>query len=90
MAADDAVDIEHESSNRSEEFEGCRQKWIRATTLLEGGFRGSGFVLCSGKENPDSDADLDVDGDDTLEYGKPQYPWGKVGQTANNKSSWCL
>ncbi|KAG8132297.1 hypothetical protein E2320_010158, partial [Naja naja] len=33
----------------------------------------SGFVMCSGKENPDSDADLDVDGDDTLEYGKPQY-----------------
>eukprot|EP00069_Balaena_mysticetus_P002398 bmy_16025T0 len=32
---------------------------------------GSGFVMCSGKENPDSDADLDVDGDDTLEYGKP-------------------
>lgn len=40
---------------------------------------GSGFVMCSGKENPDSDADLDVDGDDTLEYGKPQYPWGTVG-----------
>ncbi|KAI1236768.1 hypothetical protein IHE44_0015022 [Lamprotornis superbus] len=34
---------------------------------------GSGFIMCSGKENPDSDADLDVDGDDTLEYGKPQY-----------------
>lgn len=41
---------------------------------------GSGFVMCSGKENPDSDADLDVDGDDTLEYGKPQYPWGTVRQ----------
>ena len=41
---------------------------------------GSGFVMCSGKENPDSDADLDVDGDDTLEYGKPQYPWGASGQ----------
>lgn len=51
---------------------------------------GSGFVMCSGKENPDSDADLDVDGDDTLEYGKPQYPWGKVGQASSNKSSWCL
>lgn len=50
--------------------------------------------MCSGKENPDSDADLDVDGDDTLEYGKPQYPWvsvGKVGLTGqaigNKKSS---
>uniref|UniRef100_A0A8C8YPP6 E3 ubiquitin-protein ligase RNF220 n=1 Tax=Prolemur simus TaxID=1328070 RepID=A0A8C8YPP6_PROSS len=73
MAEDDAVDIEHENSNRFEEYEWCGQKRIRATSLLEGGFRGSGFVMCSGKENPDSDADLDVDGDDTLEYGKPQY-----------------
>uniref|UniRef100_A0A452VJ29 E3 ubiquitin-protein ligase RNF220 n=1 Tax=Ursus maritimus TaxID=29073 RepID=A0A452VJ29_URSMA len=73
VAEDDAVDIEHENSNRFEEYEWCGQKRIRATTLLEGGFRGSGFVMCSGKENPDSDADLDVDGDDTLEYGKPQY-----------------
>ncbi|KAG8507695.1 E3 ubiquitin-protein ligase RNF220, partial [Galemys pyrenaicus] len=71
MAEDDTVDIEHENSNRFEEYEWCGQKRIRATTLLEGGFRGSGFVMCSGKENPDSDADLDVDGDDTLEYGKP-------------------
>ncbi|XP_036033199.1 E3 ubiquitin-protein ligase RNF220 isoform X2 [Onychomys torridus] len=69
----DAVDMEHENSSRFEEYEWCGQKRIRATTLLEGGFRGSGFVMCSGKENPDSDADLDVDGDDTLEYGKPQY-----------------
>ncbi|XP_057564622.1 E3 ubiquitin-protein ligase RNF220 isoform X1 [Hippopotamus amphibius kiboko] len=73
MAEDDAVDVEHESSSRFEEYEWCGQKRIRATTLLEGGFRGSGFIMCSGKENPDSDADLDVDGDDTLEYGKPQY-----------------
>lgn len=36
---------------------------------------GSGFVTCSSKENHDSDADLDVDGDDTLEYGKPQHPF---------------
>ncbi|XP_075404000.1 E3 ubiquitin-protein ligase RNF220-like [Tenrec ecaudatus] len=73
LAEDDAVDMEHENSTRFEEYEWCGQKRIRATTLLEGGFRGSGFVMCSGKENPDSDADLDVDGDDTLEYGKPQY-----------------
>ncbi|NWZ99865.1 RN220 ligase, partial [Nesospiza acunhae] len=73
MAEDDSVDIENENGNRFEEYEWCGQKRIRATTLLEGGFRGSGFIMCSGKENPDSDADLDVDGDDTLEYGKPQY-----------------
>ncbi|XP_060686488.1 E3 ubiquitin-protein ligase RNF220a isoform X3 [Hemiscyllium ocellatum] len=72
---DESVDIENESGsvNRFDEYEWCGQKRIRATTLLEGGFRGSGFVTCSSKENHDSDADLDVDGDDTLEYGKPQY-----------------
>ncbi|XP_009081341.1 PREDICTED: E3 ubiquitin-protein ligase RNF220 isoform X2 [Acanthisitta chloris] len=73
MTEDDSVDIENENGNRFEEYEWCGQKRIRATALLEGGFRGSGFIMCSGKENPDSDADLDVDGDDTLEYGKPQY-----------------
>lgn len=36
---------------------------------------GSGFIMCSSKETHDSDADLDVDGDDTLEYGKAQYPF---------------
>ncbi|KAJ4937420.1 hypothetical protein JOQ06_001979, partial [Pogonophryne albipinna] len=35
---------------------------------------GTGFATCSVKESAaDSDADLDVDGDDTLEYGKAQY-----------------
>ncbi len=38
-------------------------------------FLGTGFAMCSRKESHDSDADLDVDGDDTLEYGKAQYPW---------------
>uniref|UniRef100_A0ACB8EN47 Uncharacterized protein n=1 Tax=Sphaerodactylus townsendi TaxID=933632 RepID=A0ACB8EN47_9SAUR len=73
MMEDDSVDTENENNNRFEEYEWCGQNWIRATTLLEGGFRGSGFVMCSDKENPGSDADLDVDGDNTLEYGKPQY-----------------
>lgn len=43
MAEDEAVDIEHENSTRFEEYEWCGQKRIRATTLLEGGFRG----ICS-------------------------------------------
>ncbi|XP_066548785.1 E3 ubiquitin-protein ligase RNF220a isoform X2 [Amia ocellicauda] len=70
---DDSVDMDGENGNRFEEYEWCGQKRVRATSLLEGGFRGSGFVTCSSKENHDSDADLDVDGDDTLEYGKAQY-----------------
>ncbi|KAG2461353.1 RN220 ligase, partial [Polypterus senegalus] len=70
---DDSVDIDGENGNRFEEYEWCGQKRVRATSLLEGGFRGSGFVTCSSKENHDSDADLDVDGDDTLEYGKAHF-----------------
>ncbi|XP_041133408.1 E3 ubiquitin-protein ligase RNF220-like isoform X7 [Polyodon spathula] len=70
---DDSVDIDGENGSRFEEYEWCGQKRVRATSLLEGGFRGTGFVTCSTKENHDSDADLDVDGDDTLEYGKAQY-----------------
>ncbi|XP_065132656.1 E3 ubiquitin-protein ligase RNF220a isoform X6 [Paramisgurnus dabryanus] len=70
---DDSADIEGENGTRFEEYEWCGQKRVRATTLLEGGFRGTGFAMCSTKESHDSDADLDVDGDDTLEYGKAQY-----------------
>uniref|UniRef100_A0A803SPR1 E3 ubiquitin-protein ligase RNF220 middle domain-containing protein n=1 Tax=Anolis carolinensis TaxID=28377 RepID=A0A803SPR1_ANOCA len=39
MMEDDSVDIENENGNRFEEYEWCGQKRIRATTLLEGGFR---------------------------------------------------
>ncbi|KAM9500398.1 E3 ubiquitin-protein ligase RNF220a isoform 3-T3 [Clarias gariepinus] len=70
---DDQADMEGENGTRFEEYEWCGQKRIRATSLLEGGFRGTGFAMCSAKESHDSDADLDVDGDDTLEYGKAQY-----------------
>uniref|UniRef100_W5M4E5 E3 ubiquitin-protein ligase RNF220 n=1 Tax=Lepisosteus oculatus TaxID=7918 RepID=W5M4E5_LEPOC len=72
-AEEDSAEMEGENGNRFEEYEWCGQKRVRATSLLEGGFRGSGFVTCNSKENHDSDADLDVDGDDTLEYGKAQY-----------------
>ncbi|XP_041960237.1 E3 ubiquitin-protein ligase RNF220a isoform X4 [Alosa sapidissima] len=70
---DDSADADGENGTRFEEYEWCGQKRVRATTLLEGGFRGTGFAVCSTKESHDSDADLDVDGDDTLEYGKAQY-----------------
>ncbi|XP_072297089.1 E3 ubiquitin-protein ligase RNF220a isoform X3 [Eucyclogobius newberryi] len=69
---DDSMD--GENGRGFEEYEWAGQKRIRATALLEGGFRGTGFATCSIKESgADSDADLDVDGDDTLEYGKAQY-----------------
>ncbi|XP_047443473.1 E3 ubiquitin-protein ligase RNF220-like isoform X2 [Mugil cephalus] len=37
------------------------------------GFKGAVLVSTTSKECRDSDADLDVDGDDTLEYGRAQY-----------------
>lgn len=57
------MDIEHENSNRFEEYEWCGQKRIRATTLLEGGFRGTssrhmgggaGGLACAGYPSVES------------------------------------
>ncbi|XP_078120892.1 E3 ubiquitin-protein ligase RNF220a isoform X6 [Sander vitreus] len=74
LGDDDSADMDGENGRSFEEYEWAGQKRIRATALLEGGFRGTGFATCSIKESAaDSDADLDVDGDDTLEYGKAQY-----------------
>ncbi|KAF4110128.1 E3 ubiquitin-protein ligase RNF220 isoform X3 [Onychostoma macrolepis] len=52
------------------EFEWAEQRRIQMVSVLRG-FRG--LVSSTLKEHQDSDADLDVDGDDTLEYGKAQY-----------------
>ncbi|XP_035993925.1 E3 ubiquitin-protein ligase RNF220a isoform X6 [Fundulus heteroclitus] len=74
LADEDSADMDGENGRGFDEYEWAGQKRIRATALLEGGFRGTGFATCSIKESTaDSDADLDVDGDDTLEYGKAQY-----------------
>lgn len=37
---DDSGDVDGENGNRFEEYEWCGQKRVRATTMLEGGFRG--------------------------------------------------
>lgn len=37
---EDSADVEGENGTRFEEYEWCGQKRVRATTLLEGGFRG--------------------------------------------------
>ncbi|XP_067270136.1 E3 ubiquitin-protein ligase RNF220 isoform X3 [Pseudorasbora parva] len=54
------------------EFEWAEQRRIQMVSVLRG-FRG--LVGSTMKEHQDSDVDLDVDGDDTLEYGKAQYPY---------------
>lgn len=44
---EDSADVEGENGTRFEEYEWCGQKRVRATTLLEGGFRGKHFLaLC--------------------------------------------
>ncbi|XP_037391824.1 E3 ubiquitin-protein ligase RNF220 [Pygocentrus nattereri] len=53
-----------------DEYEWSEQKRMHMVSILRG-FRG--LVSSTVKENQDSDADLDVDGDDTLNYGKAQY-----------------
>ncbi|CAL8253357.1 unnamed protein product [Merluccius merluccius] len=45
---------------------------IQMTSTL-GGFKGAGLGSGLSRECRDSDVDLDVDGDDTLEYGRAQY-----------------
>uniref|UniRef100_A0AAY4BD40 E3 ubiquitin-protein ligase RNF220 n=1 Tax=Denticeps clupeoides TaxID=299321 RepID=A0AAY4BD40_9TELE len=63
---DGSVDI------RREEFVWSDQKRLQMASILRG-FKGVGIVSSTSKENHDSDVDLDVDGDDTLDFGKPQY-----------------
>ncbi|XP_037530558.1 E3 ubiquitin-protein ligase RNF220 [Nematolebias whitei] len=45
----------------------------RRIQMTSVGFKGAALGSITSKECRDSDADLDVDGDDTLEYGRAQY-----------------
>lgn len=61
--------IQHRSINQA--LVSCFVVMLRIVLIV---FTATGFATCSIKESAaDSDADLDVDGDDTLEYGKAQY-----------------
>uniref|UniRef100_A0A9J8B6N1 E3 ubiquitin-protein ligase RNF220 n=1 Tax=Cyprinus carpio carpio TaxID=630221 RepID=A0A9J8B6N1_CYPCA len=64
------------------EFEWAEQRRIQMVSVLRG-FRG--LVSSTLKEHQDSDADLDVDGDDTLEYGKAQYTEADVIPCSGNE-----
>ncbi|XP_033821722.1 E3 ubiquitin-protein ligase RNF220 [Periophthalmus magnuspinnatus] len=56
----------------SPEEEWAERRRVHMASVV-GGFKGSVLVSTSTKDCRDSDADLDVDGDDTLEYGRAQY-----------------
>lgn len=71
---DDHVDVEGDDSGEQyEEYTWMGETRIRATTMLQGGFAASGFQLSSRRLSIDEDVDLNVDGDDTEFYGRPQY-----------------
>ncbi|MEQ2264483.1 hypothetical protein XENORESO_009638, partial [Xenotaenia resolanae] len=58
----------------SADFVPVEDEWNerRRTQMTAIGFKGATLVSTTSKECRDSDADLDVDGDDTLEYGRAQ------------------
>uniref|UniRef100_A0A674NZ66 E3 ubiquitin-protein ligase RNF220 n=1 Tax=Takifugu rubripes TaxID=31033 RepID=A0A674NZ66_TAKRU len=61
-----------EGSGDLAEDEWNERRRLHMTTLVRG-LRDAVLVSTTSKECRDSDADLDVDGDDTLEYGRAQY-----------------
>ncbi|XP_048587892.1 E3 ubiquitin-protein ligase RNF220 isoform X2 [Nematostella vectensis] len=70
----EASDEVNGQTSSFEEYEWAGQTRIRATSLLEGGFKASGFQTgIKRKINEEDDADLNIDGDDSEEFGKPQY-----------------
>ncbi|XP_050403405.1 E3 ubiquitin-protein ligase Rnf220 isoform X2 [Patella vulgata] len=69
---DEPVDVEGDGE-QYEEYTWAGQTRIRATSLLEGGFAGSGFLTSSCRKLSDEDCDLNVDVDDSEQYGTPQY-----------------
>jgi hypothetical protein len=69
---DGLVDVDGDSSH--EEYTWAGQTRIRAASMMEGGYRGVGFAVSSKtRDDDDDDVNLDVDGDDSAVYGKPQY-----------------
>lgn len=69
---DEPVDVEGDD-DQYEEYTWAGQTRIRATTMLEGGFARSGFQVSNSKRISDEELDLNVDGDDSEMYGRPQY-----------------
>ncbi|XP_070194130.1 E3 ubiquitin-protein ligase Rnf220-like, partial [Littorina saxatilis] len=67
---EEPVDVEGDG-DQYEEYTWAGQTRIRATTMLEGGFAASGFQTSNSKRTSEDEGDLNVDGDDTEEYGRP-------------------
>ncbi|XP_067679871.1 E3 ubiquitin-protein ligase Rnf220-like isoform X1 [Haliotis asinina] len=72
LGEDEPVDVEGDG-DQYEEYTWAGQTRVRATTMLQGGFAKSGFQTMNLRRIQDEDIDLNVDGDDSEEYGKPQF-----------------
>ncbi|PIK43500.1 hypothetical protein BSL78_19659 [Apostichopus japonicus] len=68
-------DVNVDEDESFEEYTWAGQTRIRATTLLEGGLQGCGYktVKTSKDDNALDDDELDVEGDESAEFGPPQF-----------------
>ncbi|XP_033737234.1 E3 ubiquitin-protein ligase Rnf220-like [Pecten maximus] len=74
---DEPVDVEGDGDTY-EEYTWAGQTRIRATTMLQGGFSGTGFQVMNLKKSMEEDIDLNVDGDDSEQYGTAQFNEGDI------------
>uniref|UniRef100_T1DG04 Putative phosphonate ABC transporter n=1 Tax=Cupiennius salei TaxID=6928 RepID=T1DG04_CUPSA len=72
---DSIIIIDDETENRFEEYVFADQRRVRAISMVPGGYKCLQAVSSKPRcdDDDDDDEDLNVDVDDTLTYGSPQY-----------------
>ncbi|XP_014669348.1 PREDICTED: E3 ubiquitin-protein ligase RNF220-like [Priapulus caudatus] len=75
VSDDELLDVEGEGF---EEYEWAGQTRVRATSMVDGKLTDLGFHSSLKASEAETDADLNVDGDDDAIYGRPQYGEGDV------------
>ncbi|KAJ3129082.1 hypothetical protein HK098_002674 [Nowakowskiella sp. JEL0407] len=73
------------SSSRLEEYTWAGQTRIRATALFEGNYSDSGFAVHR-RTDKDVEEEIDIDNDDTNEFGESQYSELDLQKYQNNDS----
>jgi len=62
-----------ETQNTFETYYWGKEKRVRVSSMLEGGYSGSGFLTTQHSKTRDVDDDLEVEQDETFVYGNAQY-----------------
>ncbi|KAJ3042560.1 hypothetical protein HDV00_007094 [Rhizophlyctis rosea] len=65
-------EVEDDGAGQWEEYTWAGQKRVRATALIEGGYAASGYLVHK-KTDPDFDEDVDIEDDDTEQFGEAQF-----------------